>query len=421
MADIVLAGATKSSVYNTVIRPTANGYPGTGTISGTLANVYDDNSDTYYEYYLYHSGDGNTCGEMYVDATWTTACTIYNPYVYTNYWVKVGNYPSAEIKCITSLKLGGVWTVIDTFDTTNPYYSQWTTYSKLTSASYGDCTGIRCYMYGFGYSYEGTRNQTVYLRILEVSLFTFPHYIPPKQCSINTPTWTDSTITANSTKIRKVHIDELRTYINNELSRRGFSTTNFTDSTITANSTKIRKEHIDELREALNRIHIGSCVVDTYYCPQDSLSCVDFTDSTITEDVTLGRRVHITEMRTMIQTLMTSCICEAEQCQYCSDCGYYYQTCSHAGVACNNHKYAECGYTLVNHYICASTNLATGTAHPYRAASGDPISSTAWDNIIPWAMCNYAPPGNNWGSCEYQSGHNHSSDWTCKCNPFTWP
>ena len=75
-----------------------------------------------------------------------------------------------------------------------------------------------------------------------------PHTLPPTQCSSNNPSWTDSTITANSTKPRKVHVDELRAEVNDELTRRGLSTASWTDSTITANSTKVRKIHIDESR-----------------------------------------------------------------------------------------------------------------------------------------------------------------------------
>jgi hypothetical protein len=248
-----------------------------------------------------------------------------------------------------------------------------------------------------------------------------PHILPPIQCPANIPTWIDSTITANTTRPRKVHIDELRTRVNAELSRRGLSTDIFTDSPIVADTTKLRKIHIDELRASITKIHLGDCVAEGLYCPQDALGCVDFTDPVITANSTKPRRLHVTELRTALQTLMTSCICEAEQCQYCADCGYYYQTCTYQYCACDNHKYVECGNYMVNHYLCASTNLPVGTAHPYKSASGDPLSLGAWDGAVPWAMCSYTPPGSNWGTCEYQTGHNHYQDWVCKCNPFTWP
>jgi hypothetical protein len=250
-----------------------------------------------------------------------------------------------------------------------------------------------------------------------------PHTLPPVQCSSNTPTWTDPTITADVTKVKKAHIDDLRNYLNAELSRRGLSSYSFTDSTIIADSTKLRTIHITDMRSALDKIHIGDCSGDTYYCPQDALACAsaDLTDQTLTPNSTKFRDVHVTQIRSKLQTLMTSCICEAEQCQYCSDCGYYYTTCSLAGVSCDNSKYSSCSNTPVPHYICASTNLPTWTAHPYKSASGDPLSTEAWDGTVPWAMCNYTPPGSNWGSCEHRGGHDHTADWNCKCNPFTWP
>jgi hypothetical protein len=244
------------------------------------------------------------------------------------------------------------------------------------------------------------------------------HLLPPVICASNIPTWTDPVITASVTKPRKPHIDELRAALNAEFVRRGKDIASFTDPTLIASVTKPRKIHIDELRAECQSCKIGRS--ETGYCPQDASGCMDFTDPVITASVTKRRKPHIDELRAKIQALMTTCICEIEQCQYCSDCGFYYQTCSHAGVACDDHKYSECMYTLVNHYVCGSVNLAASTANPYKAASGDPISATAWDGRVPWTMCNYAPPGSNWGTCEYQGGHNHNT-WNCKCNPFLWP
>lgn len=62
--------------------------------------------------------------------------------------------------------------------------------------------------------------------------------------------WTDSTLTAGM-PIKKVHIDELRTAIQNERTRRGYTTAAFTDPTITSGSTGHKKEHTSELRNNL--------------------------------------------------------------------------------------------------------------------------------------------------------------------------
>ncbi len=239
-----------------------------------------------------------------------------------------------------------------------------------------------------------------------------PHSLPPIVCAANIPTWTDDPVVANTDKMRKVHVDELRAEINIELVRRGLAEDVFTDSVITANATKIRKIHIDEIRSACEKAQIGDCV-EGLYCPEDTVGALSWTN-TITANATKPKSVDATEIRTAINDLMTSCICETEQCEYCADCGYHYSTCSLAGCSCDNHKYAECQHTTNNYWVCASINLASETEHPYKSSP-----STPWDGTVPWDMCSYTPPGSNWRSCEYQGGHDHTA-WGCKCNPYTW-
>ena len=101
--------------------------------------------------------------------------------------------------------------------------------------------------------------------------------------------WTDSTITANSTKIRKVHIDELRSAINTRRIDAGLTNYSWTDPTITANSTKIRKVHIDDLRTAISQVYTT--------CGQAAPS---WTDPTITANTTKIRKVHIDELRSAV-------------------------------------------------------------------------------------------------------------------------
>ena len=239
------------------------------------------------------------------------------------------------------------------------------------------------------------------------------HKLPPKQCSSNTPAWTDPVLTDLSTKVRKVHIDELRSFLNTEFVRRGLTQASFTDPTITNLVTEIRKVHVDQLRTELAACKSGRG--ESGYCPQDSSGCMDFTDPTITALSTEVRGVHFREMTQKVQALMTGCICETEQCQYCADCGYHYTTCSHAGVACDDHKYSECHHSINHYWICASINLPSSAEHPYKSAN-PPV---AWDGYVPWDWCVYTPPGSNWGTCEYSGGHNHSA-WNCKCNPYSW-
>jgi hypothetical protein len=233
-----------------------------------------------------------------------------------------------------------------------------------------------------------------------------PHKLPPIACGSNIPTWTDPTITASVTKPRKPHVDELRTKINLELTRRGITNYTFTD-TITATVTKFRKLHIDQLRDAVaNSIKKGDCAADTYYCPQDTSGCADFTDPTVTASVTKRRKPHIDELRAKLQALMTTCICEAEQCEYCSDCGYKYAVCSHNGVACNDHQSGESCAFFYPTGPCGSRN--TGGVHPFKTFSTSGIG-TPWDGYVPWTMGS-AVPGIAWTS----------SPWSCKCNPYSY-
>jgi len=247
-----------------------------------------------------------------------------------------------------------------------------------------------------------------------------PHTLPPVQCASNVTVFTDPTLTVNASKMRKVHLDELRNSVNNELTRRGLGIITWTDSTITANSTKIRAIHISQLQDAIHKIQDGDCSADSLYCPQDAVGNPSFTDDPPTANSTKIKATHISQMRTTVNSLKVSCICEAEQCQYCADCGYYYTTCSYTTCQCDDHKYSECGYSLNHYWSCGSINLALATAHPYRASSGGG-TGTAWNGTVPWSMCNYGPPGKNWNtySPPHSPGKNHS-DWNCKCNPYTW-
>ena len=240
------------------------------------------------------------------------------------------------------------------------------------------------------------------------------HRLPPAQCSTNTVTWTDPTLTADSTKIRKVHIDELRTAINNELTRRGLSSATWTDPTLTANSTAVKKIHISNLRTQIEKIESGNSEVG--YCPEDSVN-ISWTDTSLTPNSTKPRKVHMDEARTTINALKSGCICETEQCQYCADCGYiYHPACGYCGCQdrCGNDGH-PCPDTT--YYLCGSINLPSATSNPYKAWDG--WTSTAWDGTVPWDWCAYAPPGLNWGTCNNSASYDHSA-WSCKCNPYGW-
>lgn len=98
--------------------------------------------------------------------------------------------------------------------------------------------------------------------------------------------WTDPTITANTTKIRKVHIDELRTWIDNRRVDAELPAYSWTDPTITADTTKIRKIHFDEMRTAISQVYTACGGM-----------APTWTDPTLTANSTKIRVAHLTELR----------------------------------------------------------------------------------------------------------------------------
>lgn len=232
------------------------------------------------------------------------------------------------------------------------------------------------------------------------------HTLPPVQCGANTPSFTD-TVTANTTVIKPVHITELRTKLNDEFTRRVKSTGSYTDPTLTANTTIIRAVHVSELRTECSACKNGRS--EAGYCPEDNSGCMDFTDPTITALSTVAKAVHLTQLRTKVTALWQGCICETEQCEYCSDCGYKYQAYAcpcQKGCYCDNSKYS--GGCTHNYYYwvynCGSIN--TGGTHPYKSYA----PAVTWDGTVPW----------NWGDGIPGGSLNWASYWTCKCNPYTW-
>ena len=255
-------------------------------------------------------------------------------------------------------------------------------------------------------------------------VYTNPHSLPPLVCAANVVSFSDYPVVANTTAIRKVHIDELRASISTELARRGLDAVSFTDLTITANATRIRAVHINQLQAALRTIQTGDCAADTYYCPGDTVGALSFTHDPVVADSTKVTDVDVNELMLDMSSLAVSCVCESEQCEYCADCGYRKKDCNHNGVACNDYCGVEggCGQTV---YIndCASINLVAGTAHPYKTASSASVH-TPWDGTVPWYMGEADRPAAAWKDWDFYNppgggGVDHS-DWNCKCNPYAW-
>lgn len=98
--------------------------------------------------------------------------------------------------------------------------------------------------------------------------------------------FTDPTLTVNTTTVKAVHVNELRTAVNAMLALSSHSAATYTDTTITAGTSLIHGVDITELRTNLNnaRGFIG-------------FGTITFTDPTITAGTTPIKAVHVNELR----------------------------------------------------------------------------------------------------------------------------
>ena len=121
-------------------------------------------------------------------------------------------------------------------------------------------------------------------------------------------------VVADTTQVKAVHVNELRTMINLErASRQSTPAWTWTSGTVTANVAKITKAHMDELRAAELSTLANGCSTDTTPAPT-------WTDPTIVVNSTLVKAAHINDLRIFLTALgNVTCLCN---CNYsCSDCG----------------------------------------------------------------------------------------------------
>lgn len=276
-------------------------------------------------------------------------------------------------------------------------------------------------------------------------------------CPTNVVSFTDNPVVADVTLIRKTHIDELRAAVNGEQTRRAGVPSSWTDPLLLAGQTLPRKIHIDQLRSTIEALREGSpyttrscptnqdtCVCEAHtilisvghptanctfcqdycktnvkgYCPSDMSAAIVWTDPTLVANETKVRAIHVNELMLRINDQRIQCVCEAEACNYCADCGHSYQQwysyCPY-GCGCNDHKYAECSYSTEWRYNwvnnCATVNAASmdfvtalQTILPPGITTGDQV---------PWnCMCSFTAPGRAWKAPK--------ASWGCMCNPFVW-
>ena len=285
-------------------------------------------------------------------------------------------------------------------------------------------------------------------------------------CPTNIVTFENYPMIPDFQVIRKKHIDDLRTAINGEETRRAKTNTIWTDDpTIVENKTLPRQPHMAKPRTAIKAIrdpseyeshscstnqdvpHAVICPADVIvtelneggtvrsncvfcqdyclanvkgYCPSDVSAAITWTDDPIVADKDHVRAVHMNEAMEKVNIQRQQCVCEQECCNYCADCGYsykqWYSGCDHSACACDDHQSSECSrHHNYNTYYwverCSLVNSAeTDFVTALQAKLYEGISS---GDQVPWnCMCSFTPPGKNWKLAK--------ASWGCMCNPFIW-
>jgi len=148
-----------------------NSQRGSVTWSGALADAYDRNTSTYRQMQIYASGDGKVVGSLTHEHQWTTPRKIKNVIAKLETNHKVGNYAGTDLRAKVSLLIGDAWTDVYSSTLTGGYGSNafytWTHNVSVTTG-WEDVKGIRVYLYGDVYSYEGEREQYLRLRMYDV-------------------------------------------------------------------------------------------------------------------------------------------------------------------------------------------------------------------------------------------------------------
>ncbi|WP_239616140.1 sialidase family protein [Cohnella mopanensis] len=126
---------------------------------------------------------------------------------------------------------------------------------------------------------------TYYIRVRSHDGTAYGNWSATRTLVIQNPTWSNLNIADADYGFRKVWIDELRTKINAIRQARGLSVYTFTDATITTDSTQPRVIHITELRAAIKAV-------------TDSLGVsITWTDPTLTANESVRKGLHIKEIR----------------------------------------------------------------------------------------------------------------------------
>ncbi|MBI4397259.1 MAG: hypothetical protein HY548_09200 [Elusimicrobia bacterium] len=225
--------------------------------------------------------------------------------------------------------------------------------------------------------------------------------------------WTDPSLSTGSTRIRKVHIDELRANTNIKRVEFGFGNYTFTDATLTAGSTLLRKVHVDELRAA------ASAISNVYrpICPAYMPATPSWTNPTITAGSTLIRTAHVAELRTLLDGMGTCAQC-------CPPSSCKTGTCTLTGCGMRSpgsEGSPACAVCRDCNGSGSCTDVTSGTNDVGCDASGDCYTAPQTCNGFGGCNTNYRAEGTQYGGCDGDSStacRMNACDGTGGCDTF---
>ena len=174
LTNIVSLGTT---FHNTIYT-----YNRTPTVSGAVANVYDNNDSTYFKIFNVASGAGSEFGtcDMTSEHTWSTPVSLKTARVkmYTRCY-SLGNYANRGVDPRNLqqifLRISGVWTLVWQFRSAviggDSQPNEIVNTDQAVYTGWENVTGIKVYMYCASYAYEGARYNDTTCQLFEVQAY----------------------------------------------------------------------------------------------------------------------------------------------------------------------------------------------------------------------------------------------------------
>jgi hypothetical protein len=240
---------------------------------GALGSVTDNNNGTYTATLT----SGQTAGTATITGT-----------------INAASITDTETVTFTTPPFGAPALFIATATSTSQVALSWTPVSGATSyevwrSSLNSAYSLAGTTIGTTLNDSGlTASRTYLYKVRAMNGVTPSSFSTPDAAT--TVVFTDSPLVGGTTKIKAVHITELRTAVNLMRAAAGLSAATFTDSSLIAGTTQFKAVHLTELRTALNAARTAA-----------SLPALTYTDTTITANTTTGKAAHLTEIRNALQ------------------------------------------------------------------------------------------------------------------------